>query len=169
MKYCTNCGTLLEKRLFEERERAFCPQCQQIQFRQLKVGAGGLIERGDRLLLLQRNHVPFQGCWNIPAGYAEHDEDPSQTVIREVREECGLHVQVERLVNVYFFADDPRGNGILIVYKCHPIDGELKSTKEGLHPTFFTREEIPENLAGGGHDRAILAWKSATNRNLKSR
>ena len=57
------------------------------------------------------------------------------------------------------FTDDPRGNGILIVYKCNPIGGKLVETLEGVKPSFFTASNIPKNLAGGGHNQAILAWK----------
>jgi len=73
-KNCSQCGTLLIERFFEEREREFCPQCQRIEFRSLKVGAGGVIEKEGKLLLLRRNHVPFNGDWNLPSGYVENDE-----------------------------------------------------------------------------------------------
>lgn len=159
IRFCPDCGAALELREFEHKQRAFCPRCQRIHFKQLKVGAGALIEQDGKLLLLQRTSVPFQYFWNLPAGYAEADENPSQTVVREVLEETGLHVEVDRLVDVYFFTDDPRGNGILIVYTCHPNGGRLTSTAEGANPTFFTMNDIPKNLAGGGHNQAIFDWK----------
>jgi len=162
MRFCPDCGALLELLEVEKKQRSFCPQCQRIHYQQLKVGAGALIEQDGRLLLLQRTHDPFQGCWNLPAGYAEVDESPPHTVIREVCEETGLQVEVDRLVDIYFFDDDPRGNGILIVYKCHPFGGQLIATSEGANPTFFAQGGIPSNLAGGGHDQAIDAWRNPT-------
>jgi len=160
MKYCSACGTPLEYRDFEGRERAFCVQCHRFHFRQLKVGAGGLIEQDNKLLLLQRAHAPFQGDWNLPAGYVEYDEHPSQTVVREIQEESGLQVRVDRLYDIYLFTDDPRGNGLLIVYTCQILGGELRATAEGFNPLFFSRGDLPNNLAGGGHNQAILAWKT---------
>ena len=159
MKYCPSCSKVLELKHVEQRQRPFCPECQRVYYAQLKVGAGGLIEQEGRLLLLQRTNNPFRDCWNLPAGYAEIDESPLQTVIREVYEETGLQVKVESLVDIYFFTDDPRGNGILIVYKCKPIGGKLTETLEGVKPTFFTASNIPKDLAGGGHNQAINAWK----------
>ena len=159
MKFCPSCGKVLELRQVEQKQRSFCPQCQRFHYAQLKVGAGGLIEQDRRLLLIQRTNAPFRDCWNLPAGYAEIDESPLQTVIREVYEETGLRVEVESLVDVYFFTDDPRGNGILIVYKSSPIGGNLTETLEGVKPTFFAVSDIPKNLAGGGHNQAIHAWK----------
>ena len=46
------------------------------------------------MLLLQRTDEPFKHCWNLPAGYVEADESPTQTVAREVYEETGLQVEV---------------------------------------------------------------------------
>ena len=159
MKYCTSCGIVLERKKVEQKYRLFCPKCQCIYYDRLKVGAGGLIEQDKKLLLLQRTNDPFRECWNLPAGYAEVDENPLQTAIREVYEETRLRVKVESLVDIYFFTDDPRGNGILIVYKCKPIGGKLTETLEGVKPTFFTASNIPKDLAGGGHNQAINAWK----------
>jgi len=91
MKFCVHCGTVLEWRESEQRQRHFCPKCRQIHYVQLKVGAGGVIEQNGRLLLLQRTIAPFEHCWNLPAGYAEVDEHPYETAVREIREETGLH------------------------------------------------------------------------------
>jgi ADP-ribose pyrophosphatase YjhB (NUDIX family) len=159
MKFCGNCGTSLVRRVFEHRTRLYCLKCGQIHYDQLKVGAGGLIECNGKLLLLQRTKAPFEGCWNLPAGYVESDESPPQAVIREVNEETGLVVEVEELIDVYFFADDPRGNGILIVYKCKSVGGKLTASAEGDNPTYFEGRDFPGVLDGGGHDQAILTWK----------
>ena len=161
MKFCPHCGNPFELKEVEGRVRFFCPRCQRIHYAHLKVGAGGLIEQNGGLLLLQRTQSPFQNSWNIPAGYAEVDESPSRTVVRETYEETGLQVEVDVLVDVYFFDDDPRGNGILIVYKCHLIGGELIATLEGTSPTFFNRNNLPADLAGGGHNQAIRAWQNS--------
>lgn len=160
--YCPHCGTALELGSLGQRQRAFCPRCRQVHYAQLKVGAGALVEREGRLLLLRRTQAPFQGCWNLPAGYVEADESPLEAVVRETYEETGLRVEARGLVDVYYFADDPRGNGILIVYACCPVGGKLQAGQESADPTFFAAGEIPELLAGGGHDRAIRAWRGKT-------
>jgi len=167
IKYCPDCGTALELREFGQRQRAFCPQCHHIHYVQLKVGAGALIERDGSLLLLQRTQTPFLGCWNLPAGYVEADESPLEAVVRETYEETGLRVEPKGLVDVYFFADDPRGNGILIVYECCPVEGELRASQEAVNPTFFAVEDIPENLAGGGHNQAICVWKKRSRKQCR--
>lgn len=159
MKHCPDCGAILERREIEQRRRAFCARCERVHYAQLKVGAGARIERDGGLLLLRRTQAPFRGCWNLPAGYAECDESPLETVVREVYEETGLRVVPEKLIDVYFFDDDPRGDGILIVYACRAVGGALRPSREGSDPTFFLPEDIPVDLAVGGHDQAVYAWK----------
>jgi tRNA(Arg) A34 adenosine deaminase TadA/ADP-ribose pyrophosphatase YjhB (NUDIX family) len=157
-RFCSRCGAALEVRAVEGRPRGCCSRCGRIHYEQLKVGAGAMVEREGRLLLLQRAHEPFRGCWNLPAGYVEVDEDPARAVVREVYEEAGLAVVVDGLAGVYFFGDDPRGNGLLIVYRCGVVGGKMAASAEGVAPTFFARQEIPGELAGGGHDQAVRAW-----------
>ena len=125
----------------------------------IKVGAGALIELNNKILLLQRTQAPFANCWNLPAGYVEADESPIQAVVREVYEEVGLQVEIANLVDIYFFNDDPRGNGILVVYNCVIIGGALIESDEAIAPTYFSYNDIPKSLAGGGHNQAIRAWQ----------
>lgn len=159
MTFCINCGTSLVLKEIDHKQRSYCPKCGRIHYEQLKVGAGALIEQDQKILLLQRTKAPFARCWNLPAGYVEVDENPIQAVMREVYEEVALQVQVIDLTDVYFFQDDPRGNGVLIVYRCNIIDGVLAESDEATTPTFFESRNIPSNLAGGGHDQAIRAWQ----------
>lgn len=162
-RYCPNCGSQLELRMYENRPRDFCPTCQRILYQQLKVGAGAVIEHDGKLLLLQRTRQPFMGDWNLPAGYVEADESPYQAVVREVLEEVGLEVAVDRLLDIYFYADDPRGNGILVVFKCRVTGGELRTSDEAKAFHYFAGDDVPGQLAGGGHNQAISAWQRAVN------
>lgn len=158
ISFCIKCGAGLEVRHFEDKQRSCCLKCGWIHYEQLKVGVGALIELDNRLLLIQRTHEPYALHWNLPAGYVDADESPRQALIREVREETGLHADIISLRDAYFFDDDPRGNGILIAYRCGITDGELSESSEGKNPTYFASHQIPDKLAGGGHDLAISAW-----------
>jgi ADP-ribose pyrophosphatase YjhB (NUDIX family) len=89
----------------------------------------------------------------------EPGEHPAQAAVRETREETSLKVEAGSLVDVYFYDDDPRGSGILIVYGCHVTGGTLTDTSEAMNGTYFRPDEVPGDLAGGGHDQAIRAWQ----------
>ena len=121
--------------------------------------------RERALLLVQRgpSAPAFAGAWNLPAGYCEADESPAMTAVRETREETGLQVRIGRLAGAYFFDDDPRGNGILLVYEAAPVGGSLRvDGQEGVQADFFQPGGLPEPLCGGGHDQAIRVWEART-------
>ncbi len=158
MRYCPDCGGAVVQREIEGRLRAYCPRCEKVFYEQLKVGAGCLIEERGRLLLVQRARAPFRGDWNLPAGYVEADEEPAHAAMRETLEETGLEVEAEALAGVYYFDDDPRGSGILIVYRCRIVGGLLRHTEEGSRNAWFPAWSLPAGIAGGGHERAIRAW-----------
>jgi len=129
-----------------------------VYYPQLKVSAAGLVVSEGKLLLVQRALPPWQGCWYIPAGYVEADEPPARAAEREVLEETGLLVRTTGLRDLYYFDDDPRGSGLLIVYECHLLGGQPTVTAEALAYGFFGPAELPSPLAGAGHERAIPAW-----------
>jgi hypothetical protein len=66
---------------------------------------------------------------------------------------------VDGLLGVYFFDDDPRGNGVLVAYRCHPVSGVAGASPEASAVGFFGRASLPEPLAGSGHDQAIEDWR----------
>jgi 8-oxo-dGTP diphosphatase len=156
--FCLMCGSQMVSRKIEDRPREQCPQCGWIYYQQLKLGSAVLIEKDGNLLLLQRSYQPWKGSWNLPAGYVEVDETPAQAAVREVREETGLEVEISRLLNTYFFDDDPRGNGLLVLYRGIVVGGQLNGSGESTAHAYFSADSLPEDLCGAGHSRAILAW-----------
>lgn len=54
------------------------------------VVVGAFIVRDGKLLLIQENHEPDKGKWNIPAGKLDFNEDPIDAAKREAFEEAGI-------------------------------------------------------------------------------
>ena len=65
-----------------------------------KVGVGGFIVHNHRLLLVRRAKPPEKDAWSIPGGKVEPGETLEDAVAREIAEEVGLRVEVERLLNL---------------------------------------------------------------------
>ncbi|MCK5562757.1 NUDIX domain-containing protein, partial [Candidatus Bathyarchaeota archaeon] len=65
------------------------------------VGAGALMIENGKLLLIKRGAKPGQGRWSIPGGIVELGERVQDTIVREVKEECGLDIEVEGLMDVF--------------------------------------------------------------------
>lgn len=75
------------------------------------------VEGNTKLLLVRRQHGPYQGCWALPGGYVEMDEDLPEAAARELAEETGLKdVPLEQLGTFGKPGRDPRGRTITIVY-----------------------------------------------------
>jgi ADP-ribose pyrophosphatase YjhB (NUDIX family) len=159
MRYCPECGSPFSSSDISHK-RINCSKCEYVYYSQLKVGAGAIIEKENKLLLIKRKHEPFKDAWNIPAGYIEIDEHPEQAIIRETYEETNLEIECIKLENVFHFDNDPRGNGLLVVYSCRVISGIAIESEEAYSPSYFDKDHLPMNLAGGGHDQAIAYWRS---------
>lgn len=64
------------------------------------VGVGVVVWRGDHFLLVRRGKEPNKGKWSIPGGAQQLGETVFSAAAREVLEETGLVVDVQRLVDV---------------------------------------------------------------------
>ncbi|MEW6650492.1 MAG: NUDIX hydrolase [Chloroflexota bacterium] len=167
MGYCYRCGSGLSWSVIESIAREVCPDCGWVHYPQLKVSAAALVTQHDALLLVQRGNDPWRGCWYLPAGYVEADENPARAAERELREETGLAAVTKDLAGVYFFDDDPRGNGVLIVFRCELNGGMLNPGAEVRQAGYFQAENLPAPLTGAGHDRAIYDWIASQRKRIE--
>ena len=157
--FCLCCGNKLQFLNYEGVLRESCVNCGWVYYPQLKVTAGAIIEKNNRLFLVQRALSPWKRFWNLPAGFIEDQESPEEAVIREVMEETGLDTIIGNLLDVLYYTDDPRGNGLVLLYRAKAINGQIKVSKESLDVGFFNQDEIKRLLlAGGSHDKAIECW-----------
>jgi 8-oxo-dGTP diphosphatase len=72
-----------------------------------------------KVLLIKRGRpgTAFEGCWALPGGFVDENEDLEVAACRELREET--HVEREDLVQVGAFGRpgrDPRGHVISVAY-----------------------------------------------------
>lgn len=68
------------------------------------VAVGAVIWRGpDELLLVRRGKPPRLGEWSLPGGRVESGETVRQALLREIREETGLAVEIGPLIDVVDF------------------------------------------------------------------
>src|SRR3954462_10636491 len=88
--------------------------------------AGVVVDEAGRVLVVQRRD---NGRWEAPGGILERDETFEEGVIREVAEETGVTVGVERLTGVY--KNMARGI-VALVYSCRPLAGEARPTTESI-------------------------------------
>ena len=83
-----------------------------------------IVGEDDRVLLVRRRD---NGRWEPPGGVLELDETIEAGLRREVREETGLEVEVERLTGVY---KNMSLGVVALVFRCSPAGGALQTGLE---------------------------------------
>jgi ADP-ribose pyrophosphatase YjhB (NUDIX family) len=142
-RFCPVCGGTLEGRLVKagEPERLVCRSCGFVFYLDPKVAVGTIIGAGESgVILIRRSIEPGYGRWVFPGGYADRGEALEAAAVREAREECGLEVRIDALVNVYSYAGR---TPIIVVYAATAVGGTLAAADEALEARAFTRSEVP--------------------------
>lgn len=89
------------------------------------VGALCFIERPDgRVLLLRQYH---RDGWTLPGGLLNRGEDPARAVVREVREETGITVEVDL---PFATLVSPRSRRVDVLFHV-PVRGEVTVRVDG--------------------------------------
>ena len=96
------------------------------------VGVGAVIIDAGQVLLVKRRYEPLAGHWSIPGGTLELGETLEAGIVREMREETGLEIQVGPVIEVFDrIILDPerrvRYHFVLVDYLCWPIGGVLQA------------------------------------------
>ena len=156
-RYCPLCAAPLETRRLHSADRLACPRCDFIHFADPKLAVGVLVEddRG-RLLYTQRNHDPAMGAWAWPSGFVDRAEELRAAAIREVCEETGIQVAIDRLIDAYSRDGDPL---VFIAFAGRAVGGELRPGDEATDVRFFPLDALPPPVFP--HDPEILrAWRA---------
>lgn len=100
-----------------------------------------LVEDGNLLLVEQRVTQSLKRTWSLPGGTLEFGESLEMCFIREVQEETGLHVAVERLLYVCDRITDEQ-HIVHITFAVKRIGGCLRAGSEpepGANPIHSVR------------------------------
>lgn len=103
-------------------------------------------ETDPKVLLIERGHEPFKGCWAFPGGFMNMDETTEQCAVRELEEETGLKITDIQQLGAYSKVDrDPRGRTITVAYlafvdKPLPVKGQDDAAKA----QWFSIKNLPK-------------------------
>lgn len=160
-RYCPWCATELELRPSSgpDPDRPTCPNCGFVHYDNPSPTVQAWIDRDGAFLALRRVGEPFAGKWNLPGGFVENDESGPEAIAREVREETGLEIEVDRVIGVYssrYGTGDDVTRIFDVAFLCRTTGGELEiETEESSEAEWFTLSEFPEPAFEG--ERAALA------------
>jgi ADP-ribose pyrophosphatase YjhB (NUDIX family) len=161
--YCPYCGTPLVAREAFQRLRPTCPACGFIHFRDPKVAVIGLVTWQDQVLLIRRGVAPLAGKWALPGGYMDAGEMPADALVRELREEVGLHVAIHRLLDIFPMAGPGVVNGgIVLAFHASAAAHEsppLACDDDVSEAGWFAGHMLPDDLAFDSTVTLLAQWQ----------
>lgn len=107
----------------------------------------GLDERQAlQVLLIQRDHDPFEGQWALPGGFVDMGEPLEEAALRELEEETGVReVFIEQLYTFGAPDRDPRGRVVSVAYYAlvnlseHPV----QAASDAREVAWYSLNELP--------------------------
>lgn len=121
--------------------------CCETGYQTPKVDTRAAVFQDGRLLLVHESN----GTWSLPGGWCDVDQSVAENTVKETLEEAGLRVSADRLIAVQ---DRNRRNppryayGVVKIFVlCTILGGNFRENLETTESRWFSREELPENLA----------------------
>jgi 8-oxo-dGTP diphosphatase len=155
--FCTDCGARMEQRPAFGQTRDVCPDCGHVHFVDPKVAVGVVVAIDGRIVLGKRAHEPNLGRWSFPSGFVDVGEVLEDAAVREVEEETGLKVQIDRLLGVYSTAGE---RTVFVAYAGSVVGGEMVAGEECFEVAAFEPGDMPE-LAFPHDDTILAAWAAS--------
>lgn len=101
--------------------------------------AAVIFDQNKNILLVKSTYQRFHP-WGLPGGSLEYGEQPEEAAIREVWEETGLTICIEKFLLVNSWLPDRVG----LYYLCRITDGTFHPTDEVSEYGFFPLDSLPD-------------------------
>lgn len=144
--YCPNCGEKIQPHANPFQQH--CESCHSDFFQNQNSTVCGVIIFEDKLLLAKRGRDPLKGLWDVPGGFVDPTEHPEAAVIREMKEEFGLDMKVDKLLTI--LAPQPYEFQGKTQYNCDHLYLLEVETLEGISAQddvadfkLFTKDDLP--------------------------
>ena len=130
-----------------------------------KVSVAAMVHDGKGKILLVNS--PWRG-WEYPGGLIEPGETFEAALRREIREESGVEVEIERLVGI---CKNLEKDIVNIDFVCRYVSGELTTSDESTEVVWVTPEEAVKmitfpltkkrlaNMLGGSREVCLFGFK----------
>lgn len=112
-----------------------------------RISVGALVVKDDKILMVNHKRTNRYDFWVAPGGGVQGTESLSEAVIREVKEETGLKVLVNRLLYIEEMYN-PEMRAVKFWYQCDYLGGELDCTAQEavseyiVNTKFLERSEL---------------------------
>lgn len=100
------------------------------------IAVGVLVINKDKALIIKRGEEPNKFLWSIPGGLVEIGEELEEAAIREVKEEMGIDVKIEKMIGIFNCINRNKNeieyHYVIIDYIAREFTGSIKTNKEIL-------------------------------------
>lgn len=121
--------------------------CNESGYQTPKVDTRAAVFVDGKILLVHENN----GTWALPGGWCDVDQSVASNTEKEVHEEAGLVVKSEKIIAVQDWQKHNARNYVYGVVKifvlCRYEGGEFEENIETTGIGFFSKDELPTNLA----------------------
>lgn len=111
------------------------------------ISIHSIIRKGNQFLITKRPATANFGAnlWDTPGGALEIGEQPEDGLAREIMEETGLKISVEKPLTVYSKIIEEREKQLIcLVFLCQFISGEVNLSNEHVEYRWVNREEADQ-------------------------
>lgn len=127
------------------------------------VAAGGIVEDGQGNILLVKTH---QGGWVFPGGQVEVGENVIDGLIREVKEESGIDVEIVHLIGVYSNTQSYKWKDgitdvptkLMLDFVCKPIGGHLCASDETSDSCWVAKDQVLNRITAPAYRTRYEAY-----------
>jgi 8-oxo-dGTP diphosphatase len=104
-------------------------------------------DENARFLLIRRSKPPRQGQWSLPGGKVEFGEPLREAVLREIREETGLEIELLGLIDAVDAIRPPGvpdGHYVLIDYGARVVSGVAEAASDAAEIRWVPYADLPD-------------------------
>ena len=119
------------------------------------ISIKGIILDRQKVVLLKNNRDE----WELPGGKLELGEAPEDCVSREIKEELGLNVVVDKILDTWVYHIREGVDVFIVTYGCRPKPfSQVTRSLEHKEARWFELSAIRGLTMPAGYKNSILIW-----------
>ena len=107
------------------------------------------IENSQHLFLIQKTSEAKGGNYSSTGGHVDHGEEPIDTIQREVKEELGISISKEEIVDLGYLLVDFPLRFVFYLQKDIPLEDIVLQKEEVESVSYMSEEELKEIIEKG--------------------